>query len=120
MPMKMIMAAVACATVLLAGGGDFVVEGECPAISRDGTKLAFQRVEGTRMHLGVLDLASGDVTWVVRGETAAPARSPSHSRAGRRTSRNPSAVRFSDSSSGSPICWLKRRLARVAQRNHGK
>ena len=74
MPMKMIMAAVACATVLLAGGGDFVVEGECPAISRDGTKLAFQRVEGTHMHLGVLDLASGDVTWVVRGETAATAK----------------------------------------------
>ena len=52
----------------------FVVEGGCPAISRDGRKLAFQRVEGTRMHLGVLDLASGRIEWVVRGETAATAK----------------------------------------------
>ena len=51
-----------------------LVEGGCPAVSRDGTKLAFQRVEGTRMHLGVLDLASGRVEWVVRGETAATAK----------------------------------------------
>ena len=51
-----------------------VIEGECPAISRDGTKLAFQRVEGTRMHLGVIDLGSGEVEWIVRGETAATAK----------------------------------------------
>ena len=50
-------------------GDGSIVEGTCPAISRDGRYLAFQRWEGDHVHLGVKDLASGKVTWVARGET---------------------------------------------------
>ena len=46
-------------------------EGECPAISRDGRYLAFQRVEGVNVHLGVMDLATGSIDWAVRGATTA-------------------------------------------------
>jgi len=51
-------------------GEQLVIKGECPSVSRDGRFLAFQRVENRRMHLGVLELANGNVRWVVRGTKA--------------------------------------------------
>ena len=48
-----------------------LVEGECPAISKDGRHLAFTRWEGLNNHLGVLDLENGEIEWIVRGESAA-------------------------------------------------
>ena len=46
-----------------------IVEGECPAVSKDGRRLAFQRWEGDRLHLGVFDLETKETKWIVRGET---------------------------------------------------
>ena len=52
-------------------GGESVIEGEAPAISKDGRRLAFTRWEGLNNHLGVLDLENGEIEWIVRGESAA-------------------------------------------------
>ena len=46
-----------------------LVEGDAPAVSRDGRRLAFQSARGGQMRLGLLDLASRHVTWLVDGET---------------------------------------------------
>ncbi len=47
---------------------EVIVDGENPAISRDGRRLAFQRIENGRCHLGVMDLSSRRITWIARGE----------------------------------------------------
>jgi len=50
-------------------GPERIVEGDAPALSRDGKRLAFQRAENRQMHLGVIDLRSRQVNWLVRGDT---------------------------------------------------
>ncbi len=67
---RALMAALAGAALCARGAQDeSVVAGENPAISRDGRRLAFQRIENRRCHLGVVDLATGRIEWVARGDT---------------------------------------------------
>lgn len=51
-----------------AGGGRVLLAGgENAVYSPDGTRLAFQKKRGVFFDIGVLELATGDVTWVSEG-----------------------------------------------------
>ena len=73
------------ATVAVAGcaviepGEKFVVEGEGPAVSPDGSKVAFHRYEDKVMKIGLCGAEGGAVDWIEAGPAMAayPAWSPS-------------------------------------------
>lgn len=62
----------------LAHGEEPVAEGVCPAVSPDGTRVAFHRFENGVMKVGVCPAAGGEVRWIESGPamSAYPAWSP--------------------------------------------